>query len=418
MAGSSRFSLLVVALIALVSFVTARTVITSETCTTRYCNYPPKKVIRVTKPICKTTRYTVTRWKTVSIATSTRTISETVTVMSQRYTTIWRTSTVTTLATVWIGTTTHTRTVHVTTTSTNATVTLPLTTFTITTPSVSLPPPPGFTAVADDPDNKERLENPPNDPPWWESGRHRRNAEPEPEPATAKRYASAVTCTQTLLTKTGTSDLWKTTTKASKTTTKYVGVTKATSFLPRITLTSTTTKYIFTGTTSKYKVAFFSTIFTRTLTSYTDTTTYLSTTTTDSPAPTYYEACGPNNRSPGPHFNSLWTSELFGPGAGEVVQQIPTNGTSYDCCVACHTYSGVGTCIGNVWHAKTWWGELPCQGADCPEYTARCDLVIAQPDAETQCRRHQFSFTMTFNTMLIIVSNGPTCNRWMFWGFF
>ncbi|RVD89633.1 uncharacterized protein DFL_000632 [Arthrobotrys flagrans] len=416
MLGSSRFNLLVVALVAFVSFVTARTVITSQTCATRYCDNPPNKIYKVTKKIHKTARYTVTRWKTVTKPRSTRTIKVTKTVTSQKYSTIWQTSTTSTLVTIWIGTTTHTRTVHATSTSTTKTVTLPESTSTITTPSVTVAAPSGFVAIVDDPIN-EGIEAEPAPPPWWENGRRsRRSAEPEPEPepvAAKGKYVAALTCTKTLLTKTGTSDLWKTTTKAAATTTKTIVTTK-TVLPPLQTTNKTTTKIITLGTTSKYKVAFASSIFTRTLTSYTDATTYLSTVTTNLPVPTYYESCGTKNRSPPPEFRRHWTVVDAGPDAGETIKTTFSNGTSYDCCASCHTYNEGGVCIGSVWRALTWWGELGCLEGPCPEFSSKCELVIATSDEPAQCRAHGYKMIETLHDMEAIVSNGLSCARWKF----
>ncbi|KAK6526006.1 hypothetical protein TWF281_011047 [Arthrobotrys megalospora] len=420
MLGSSRFSLLVVALVAFISFVTARTVITSQTCATRYCDTPPKKVSKITKTVHKTARYTVTRWKTVAKPKSTRTVKVTKTVTSQRYSTVWQTASTTSLVTIWIGTTTQTRTVHATLTSTTTTITLPESTLTITTPSVTVAAPSGFIAIVDDPIN-EGIEEEPAPPPWWSGGRHRRDAEPEPA-AAKKKYVTVVSCTKTLLTKTGTSDLWKTTTKAAATTTKTIVSTK-TVLPPILTTTKTTTKITWT-TTSKYKVAFVSSIFTRTVTSYTDATTWLSTVTTNLPVPTYYESCGTKNRSPPPEFRRHWTVIDAGPDPGETIKTIWSNGTSYDCCAACHTYNEGGVCIGSIWRAQTWWGELPCwnppefpEPEPCPEFTAKCELIIATSDEPSQCHIRGYRMIETLKDKEAIVSNGLSCPRWQFHGF-
>ncbi|KAK6342313.1 hypothetical protein TWF718_007716 [Orbilia javanica] len=431
MFGHSRFNLLIITLVSFVSFVTSRTVLTSQTCATRYCNayVPSNKIHKVTKTVHKSARYTVTRWKTVSKPKSTRTVTVTKTTNVQKYRTVWLSSTTTSLVTKWIGTTTHVRTVHATTTIYTSTITLPVTTFTITHPYVVVPVPSGFVGIDSDPDNV-MARYPPEDDPWL-SGR---SAEPEPEPEPkpepeAKpepvpahgKYVTAITCTKFFTTKTGTSDLWKTTTKAGATTTKTV-ITTRTIQLPLLTLTKSTTQVIPTYT-SKYKVAFASSIFTRTLTSYTDATTYLSTATNDLPVPTYYAACGVYNKAPHPEYlERRYTIYNLAFGDDENIQTIWFNGTSHDCCAKCHTWDQGGACIGSVWRAQTWWGEQPCRGPpvgpeECPEFTAKCDLIIASSSAPDQCRSRYFDLTLITPTLEVkegIVSNGPACKAFKF----
>ncbi|KAF3275207.1 hypothetical protein TWF970_006929 [Orbilia oligospora] len=400
---SSRFNLLVVALVAFVSFVTARTVITSQTCATRYCGSPPKKIYRITKTIRKTIPYTKVRWKTVIKPRITRTVTSTKTVTSQRYFTIWKTFSTSSLAnTIWIGTTTHTRTVHDTLTITTATVTLPTFTSTITTPSITIPAPSGFLSIEDDPMNFGIGPDADNDPnsPWWAGDKRRREAQPDPA-AAQKKY--------------------KTTTKAASTTTKTVLKTKTT--LPPVKTTTKTTTKVQLITTSKYKVAFFSSIFTRTLTSYTDTTVYLSTVSTSRPAPTYYAACGEKDIAPGPHLGDVYHIDEANAVAGETTKVIFSNGTSYKCCEACHAYNeGGATCAGSVWSPLTEFGEQPCReppvgSRPCPEFTTRCELVIVGPDAPVQCPRRLFKFVYAALAPPRMISNGPTCARFSFRGF-
>ncbi|KAK6513051.1 hypothetical protein TWF506_009214 [Arthrobotrys conoides] len=416
---SSRFNLLIVALIAFVSFVTARTVITSQTCATRYCASPPKKTYRTTKTIRKTVPYTKVRWKTVVKPRVTRTVTATKTVTSQRYFTVWKTFSTSTLAnTIWIGTTTISRTVHETTTITTATITVPTFTSTITTPSITVPAPSGFVSIDEDPQNIGVT--PDDDGPWWAGGKNRRDAQPDPAAAKGK-YITAVTCTKILLTKTGTSDLWKTTTKAASTVTKTVLATK-TILPPIITTTKTTTK-VELITTSKYKVAFYSSFFTKTLTSYTAATTYLSTISTNLPAPTYYAACGDNNRAPNVGWWDVYHVTGGDAVAGETTKVIYSNGTSYNCCAACHTYNeGGATCVGSAWFTLTEFGEQPCQeppvgSRPCPEFTSKCELVIVTPEEPVQCRSSPFKFTYARYAPQKIISNGPKCNRFAWYGF-
>ncbi|EPS37971.1 hypothetical protein H072_8329 [Dactylellina haptotyla CBS 200.50] len=414
MFASSRFSLLLAAFVAFVLFVDARTIITTQTCASRYCDTPPKNVYKVTKTIHKTVPYTVVRWKTIFKPRSTRTVKVTRTVTSQRYSTILQTTSTTSLITVYIGTTTYTRTLIYTTTSTTTTITLLESTVTITTPSVTVPAPSGFVAIKDDPIN-DGLEVEIAPPPWWQGDRHRRSAEPEPKPE--QKYVSAVTCTKTLITKTGTSDLWRTTTKAAATTTKTIVSTKT--VLPPILTTTTTITKITRITTTTARVVFASTTFSKTLTSYTQATTWLSTVTTNLPAPTFYESCDVNNRSPPPEYRRHWTVVDAGPDPGETIKTTFFNGTSYDCCAACHTYDEGGVCIGSIWRALTGWGELGCQivpefPGPCPEFWAQCDLIIAVPDAPAQCHTRGYKLSETSKDRESIVSNGLSCPRWQF----
>lgn len=435
MYGSARFSLLVVALITFVSFVTARTVITSQTCATRYCGYPAPQIFKTTKTIRKTARYTVTRWKTVSKPKSTRTVKATKTVTSQRYTTVSRVSTYTSASTIWIGTTTHTRKLTTTFFKAATTLTIPVTTKTITASTRTIPAPSGFIGVAEDPDNKAALNG---KAPQWKRDTsildlelNRRSAEPEPapepepkpEPAANGKHVVAITCTKTLLTKTGTSDLWKTTTKSSGTTTKTVFVATTTTLPPisRITKVSTRTIKL---TTRKDKVAFATSWSSKTI--YTTSTKYLSTSTLNLPVQTFYASCGAKNMSPQENIHTDWAVWSAGPDHDETVHVIMSNGTSYDCCVSCHTWNQGGTCIGTVWRSQIWEGDEGCaisNDPDCvweppnPEFRTKCELVIASSNAPSQCRRHNYQFYSTGTEPFSTVSNGLGCRRYKFLGF-
>ncbi|KAK6529746.1 hypothetical protein TWF281_008908 [Arthrobotrys megalospora] len=422
MYSSSRFNLLVVALIAFISVVTARTVITSQTCATRFCGYavPQNKIYRTTKTIRKTVPYTVTRWKTKK---STRTVKATKTVTSQRYTTISRVTTVTSEVTVWIGTSTHTRKLTETVRSATLTETYPATTLIITYPVKTIPAPSGFVGVDDDPDNRSARSQPVRtwirrDEPVLNEQLDRRNAEPEPEPVAANgKYVTAVTCTKTLVTKTGTSDLWKTKTTGTTTKTIFVSTKKVTP--PIKTVTKWSTKTV-PKTTSKYKVAFASSITTTTL--YTTATTFLTTVTSQLPVETVYDSCGPRNRSPRPNFQPYWAAYQAGPDRGENVHVIMSNGTAHDCCVACHTYNLGGVCIGSVWRSTIFTGDPPCWPStdleDCdpwePEFRSKCELVIAASNAPALCRKHTYSFYTTNTEPEAVVSNGLSCQRYKF----
>ncbi|KAK6354287.1 hypothetical protein TWF730_008699 [Orbilia blumenaviensis] len=436
MYGFYRFNLLVVALITLASFVTARTVITSQTCTTRFCGYPVHKIYKSTKTICKSTRYTKFRWRTVSKAKSTRTIKTTKTITSQRYTTISRVSTYTSESTIWIGTSTHTRKLTDTIFTASETVTIPVTTRVISASTRTIPAPSGFIGVDDDPDNVGARTAPTFIPravntnePIPEVELDRRNPEPEPRPepepepepvAANGRHVTAVICTKTIITKTGTSDLTKITTKISGTVTKTVFVATTTTVPPikRVTIVSTRT---IRRTTSKNKVAFATSK--TTLFIYTTSTKYLSTVTSHIPVQTYYESCGTRNRSPRPNLQIGWAAWNAGPAPGEDVREFSNNGTAYDCCVSCHTYNSGGVCVGSLWRSNIWGGDPGCalsNDPDCvdepfnPEFRSKCHLIIAASSAPALCRRQTYDFYTTGTEPEAVVSNGLTCRRYKF----
>ncbi|KAK6511382.1 hypothetical protein TWF481_000299 [Arthrobotrys musiformis] len=444
MFGSSRLNLLVVALITFVSFVTARTVITSQTCTTRYCGYavPQNKIFKTTKTIRKTVKYTVTRWKTTAKPKSTHTLKTTKTVTSQRYTTVSKDTTVT--RTVLAGGKTHTEFVtHISTIlKPSATVTVSATTKTITPPTITIPAPSGFVGVAEDPDNKAALTEPRFTPPGgWkrhepvlEVEHDRRSAEPEPAPepepepepvavANAKgKHVTALTCTKTLLTKTGKIELWKTTTKWTGPTTKTIFVATKTTTPPISTVTKFNTKVV--KTTELVDNLVVSNLW-FTTTRYTTSTKYLKTVTSTLPAATFHASCGDRNRSPQQKYFYSWAVYNAGPdrAGGEVVDVILSNGTAYDCCVACHTYKKAGTCIGTVWRSNIWNGIPFCAispDPDCvdevfePEFRSTCELIIASSNAASQCRKHSYDFYNTGTEPYSAVSNGLGCRRYKF----
>ncbi|KAK6510876.1 hypothetical protein TWF506_009968 [Arthrobotrys conoides] len=437
MFGTSRFNLLVVALITFVSFVTARTVITSQTCSTRYCGYavPQNKIFRTTKTIHKSARYTVTRWKTVSKPKSVHTVKVTKTTTSQRKTWITRYATFYIGTTIWTGTSTHTRKSTTTIYKAATTLTSSITTITIPQSTKTIPIPAGFTGVAEDPANKAALRGRPldlkRDAPVLGLELERRNAEPEPapepepepepEPAAKGKHVTAVTCTKTLITKTGTSDLWKTTTKLSGTTTKTVFVSTKTVLPPISTIIRTSTKTV-TLTTKKDKVAF-ATSWTST-TVYTTSTKYLTTVTKDYPVQTYHPSCGERNLSPQEYLSTYWAAWETWPHPDENVHVIMSNGTRYDCCVSCHTWNQGGTCIGTVWRSTIFEGDPPPCAFDpdpnCvdtpfePEFRSKCELIIAASNSPAHCRTHEYSFYTTGTEPRAAVSNGLGCKRYKF----
>ncbi|KAK6363794.1 hypothetical protein TWF730_001206 [Orbilia blumenaviensis] len=395
---SFRFNVLVTILITLVSLCSARTVITIEKCSTRFCG-SPVKVYRTTKTVCARTPYTVTRWKTSIVPAATKTET------ANSYFYVTKTATlsiVTSLKTVWIGTSTHTR--KFTTTGPSFIATAPITTRTITPSTVPAPTPSGIFGINQDPDNKAA------------QTLGKRNA--EPEPAAVTKYASAVTCTKTLLTKTGTSDLWKTTTKKSGTKTVVVP-------LSTITLTVWTTgkgAKTIVSTTSMKKVAFASS----TTTIYTPATYYQTTVTTTLPTPTYYQQCGYRNRAPPPEMQSrYWVAIVLDYPFDE--PGIVTEGTmnAYDCCVSCWTLpASKGKCLGSIWSYTGPWGPPPCDWRDeenCnwpdqPPGTpnAICRLILEGKKGE--CKKKDFILYGSSSESPSVISNGPGCLKFKFAG--
>ncbi|RVD81601.1 uncharacterized protein DFL_009458 [Arthrobotrys flagrans] len=395
MNGFSRLNILVLALITLASFCTARTIITIDgKCTTRYCGRPVPKIYKTTKTIHTTGRYTVTRWKTVTKPKVTKTITRTKKVISTVTKTI---STVTSV-------TTKLETVNSYYTSTitipSSTRTLSITTKTLQS-TITIPAPSGFVGVNDDPGNKLAQE-----------GVRRRDAEPEPEPAAKQKYITAITCTKTLLTKTGTSDLWKTTTKKAGTTTETVWTTRTVWSNQTVTKENPVTV---TLTVTEYTTV--STFITVTTTAV--TTTYLSTITTSLPQTTFHEACGPRNQGPPPEEDRYYAADAS-PDVGEILEIVWSNGSIYDCCVACQTYPGPGTCMGSVYNYQGAWGPPDCPGTDweeCPphepKWYSKCELAISGGIAGT-CRQHRYEYQWYFNQPPTVVSNGPGCKRFKY----
>ncbi|KAK6507222.1 hypothetical protein TWF481_005672 [Arthrobotrys musiformis] len=400
MFGFSRLNILVLALITFASFCTARTVITIDgKCSTRYCGYsvPNSKIYKTTKTVRTTARYTVTRWKTVTKAKVTKTVTATKKVTAIATKTI---STVTSVTTKSGGTVTSTYT---------SSVTVPsfIGTFEITTKTLqstqTVAAPSGFVGVNDDPDNEPAKRA-------LQDGIRRRNA--GPDPAAKQQYITAITCTKTLLTKTGTSDLWKTTTKSVGTTSKTVWTTqtiKSTKTVTKkdpVTIRSTITKF---ATVSEYT----------TVTVTKLTTSYLTTVTTSLPQTTYYEACGPRNQGPPPSELNFYAINAS-PDPGENLKIVWSNGTIYDCCVACQTYPGPGTCMGSVYNYQGHWGAPDCPELDwdicppfIPEWYSRCELAISGGSAGT-CRKHRYEYEWYFNQPPTVVSNGPGCKRFKY----
>ncbi|RVD84430.1 uncharacterized protein DFL_006179 [Arthrobotrys flagrans] len=390
-----RFSVLVTALIALVSICAARTVITIEKCTTRSCGLPAK-VYRTTKTVRTTARYTVTRWKTVTKP------AKTVTVVDPKP--AWKTETVT-VSTVTkerlITTGDFTENVVHTRTISSFIATAPVTTRTTSPPAVVIPAPSGIYGVNQDPANA--------------AGRAvgRRNAEPEPAAGAAKKYPTAVICTKTLLTKTGTSDLWKTTTKA-----------KGTKTVSKPYTTSTRTKTVTIKNAKTITVTGWITNITRITTTTTITTlaTYYETTITESlPTPTNYAACGALNRVPPPDFGTFWL--VGGLGYSDDEPSIYTEGdmNAYDCCVSCWTLpASKGKCIGSVYNYIGLWGDPICDwqhDEDCgftpPGVpTGTCRLILES--TKGVCRTSNYYFYQDITNPPRSFSNGPGCLRYKY----
>ncbi|KAK6538489.1 hypothetical protein TWF694_010072 [Orbilia ellipsospora] len=415
---TSRFSLWAVALFAFATLCAARTVITTQRCTTRYCGQPAK-VYRTTKTIHKSTPYTVTRWKTTTKPKYTVKSTGTKTVTSQPYNTIW---TVTSWHTILIGTSTSTRKYTAYTPAT--TVTEPLVTAVVTPPVHTVSAPAGFVGVNDDVDNQKAgvTGHARRDvaPPEMERREAAPEPEPEPEPVPgAKQYVTAITCTKTYLTKTGTSALWKTTTKTTGTITKLVAWTTQTYVLNPINVTPKNAKTINT-TTSVYKVVITST--TTTLTTGT-TTVYEKTVTSTLPVETNYLACGDRNQSPNQalriqNFAVADKIILTGDTSTQVIKM--GNGEAYDCCVLCHTYPGPELCVGSIYYHTGLWGA-PCWDwthEDCdvhePEFNMQCNLYLTA-NKPGVCPHAKFSIVNDITINPVVVSNGPHCARWKYY---
>ncbi|KAF3086158.1 hypothetical protein TWF102_011168 [Orbilia oligospora] len=393
-----RFSILVTAFITFVSLCAARTVITLEKCTTRSCGVPVK-VHRTTKTDHVTARYTITRWKkTVTVPAKIVTVVDTKPA--------WKTKTVTasTVTKEIYITTGERRTEIVIRTKTISSViaTLPVITRTIRPQTVVIPAPSGVYGVNQDPANK--------------AGQTitRRNAEPEPTPGAAKKYPSAVVCTKTLLTKTGTTDIWKTTTKK-----------KGTKTVSKSYTTSTRTKTV-TVKNPKIitKIAGFITNTTSITTSTTITTRvtlFEKTVTEILPTPTFYAACGASNRVPPPDFGTFWL--VGGPGYSDDEPTIYTEGdmSPHDCCVSCWTLpASKGKCIGSVHYYLGLWGDPNCDwehDEDCGvpppgEPTAGCRLILESKKGV--CRTSNYYFYVDVTNPPIVFSNGPGCLRYKY----
>ncbi|KAK6349302.1 hypothetical protein TWF730_010052 [Orbilia blumenaviensis] len=414
MRGLYRFNLLVLALLAIVSYCTARTIITlPDKCTTRYCVTPVTKVYKIVKIWHTTGRYTVTRWKTSTKYPKTKTVTATKKITSTIHKTVSKSTTFTARTTIW-ETLTLTSTNWVTVAT--ATLTLPITTLT-TRPLSYIPAPSGFVGVNDDPDNlgaasvsQEQRRNVEPEP---TPGPKPRNAEPEPKPVAAK-HITAITCTRTILTKTGTSDLWKTKTKTMPTPTKTVWKTET------YRTTKTTTKTV--GTTSYSSIRDFT--LTRTTVTATIGTTaykYLTTTTEVLPLMTVYAACMENNHGPPPAVQFDYYAIGAEAYPNETTKVIYSNGSTYDCCVACLTYAGPEVCLGSVYNYQGQWGGPECPGGweECPpwepEFHSRCQLVLA-PDAPGNCRTHSYGYEWYMNQPPTVVFNGPSCKRFKWTG--
>ncbi|KAK6523082.1 hypothetical protein TWF694_005980 [Orbilia ellipsospora] len=417
---TSRFRLWAFALFAFATLCTARTVITSSGCTTHYCDHPTAKVYYTTKTISKNTPYTVTRWKTATKPKYTVPATGTKTITSRPIVTIL---TVTSLHTKWIGTTTYTRRVTITTPA--ATETVPYTTTkTVTPPGKTVSAPAGFVGINDDPENKNA--GVATNLPPWNPKRREASPKPAPEPVpAAKQYISAVTCTKTIITKTGTSDLWKTTTKTVGTTTKIVAYVTLTDTLPVSTVTAKNAKTINT-TTSLYKVAFASVTSTRTVTSGT-AIAYLGTVTTVLPTPTNYLACGDRNQSPTFAQRQNFAVAITlpkAPGDPSFQKTIIGKGGAADCCALCHAYPGPELCIGSIFYYTGLWGD-PGPGCDwenedtpeCnppePEFDMDCRLILVANKPGT-CPRTGFTFEFDSAVNPVVISNGPHCPYWKF----
>ncbi|KAK6331600.1 hypothetical protein TWF718_002149 [Orbilia javanica] len=414
---SSRLNLLVVALIALVSFCTARTTITIQSCATRYCANPTE-VLRTTKTIHKTTRYTKVRWRT-----STK-YKTTTTTTSTRFATTTKYST-STLKTVTIitGTSTRTQTLpHWFFATEPYTVTWLRTS--IYTPTYTVPTPSGFLALDNDPDNAASPDY--TALPSAVVDADKRNVKIDIEPRDpANKYASAVTCTKTLLTKTGTSDLWKTTTKTSSTSTKVVYKTLTITRSSTKTVTAKdakTTRVLFTTYTSIYGTS------TETIWTMLPTTLFTTTVLTSEATATVYAACANANVAPDHIIYHRHAAVNYGPDPDEKVVEIVAPGGPETCCALCQTYSGPGQCMGSIYNflgaeipeedcPDAWSGGVFLGWEFCPydpDNDMKCQLIISQEEESCRTRTFEFIPAVFGKTRDKHLSNGPACARFKY----
>ncbi|KAK6539757.1 hypothetical protein TWF694_009953 [Orbilia ellipsospora] len=384
----------------LISFSLARTVITSETCTTKYCAHPIGGVSRTTRTIHTTGRYIITKTRTIVKARTTKTTTKTTTVHP---------TTTFTVSTVYFGTTIFTTTLHLETDITSfitITAHADITTKTVTPATRTVAAPSGFTAIADDPANDPKKFSP---LPVW-----RRSAAPVAAP-NAQSYPTAVTCIKTILTKTGTSDLWKTSTSAPLAVTKISWKTITGSTVQKV-FTLSNARSI-TTTVLASRVIWTTVHFVDTTT----TTAYSTTVTTAAATPLYYAACGPKNRIPPPEERSYSNAAGVGPTQDEIntgfVISMDNNENDYGCCVRCLTLpASQGKCLGSVYNYIGPWGDTcPFNNPDCDppvfDNISRCFLILEGTPGV--CSRHTYQLmSWTDTDPPVIISNGPSCARW------
>ncbi|KAK6345837.1 hypothetical protein TWF730_010180 [Orbilia blumenaviensis] len=420
---STRFNVLLFALIALVSFTTARTTITIQSCSTRYCGNPTK-AIRTTKTVHKTTRYSVYRWKTSTKYRTTHTLTST------KYTTLtkYNTNTIRTV-TIYTGKSTRIQTLVPSVYATEPqTWTFDRTV--IITPTYTVPAPSGFIGVDNDPDNSASPDYTPLPAPQ-EPDRLKRDSARDAaaevlEPRDpANRYAEAVTCTKTLLTKTGTMDVWMTTTKTLGVTTALVQKTVTINRTNTKTVTAKDARTIRTLST-KYSSVWGTS--TQTIWTMQPVTISPTVTLTSEATATAYAACAINNVAPDWRPGQLVAAN-YGPAPGEKYIDIVGKTGTEECCVLCLNYSGPGKCLGTVWNFLG--AEIPEE--DCPDAFSggvfmgwefcpfdpddhsMCRLIISD-DEEGTCKTHTFEYVrhVVGKTRMKYVSNGPSCARYKY----
>ncbi|KAF3935673.1 hypothetical protein ABW19_dt0206952 [Dactylella cylindrospora] len=385
---------------------------TTLRCATQYCVNKLNKVPTTIKTVRTSTKQTITKItyvKTRTVKDPKKTLTKTATVRPTQTVTQ---STVFVYTTVWISTIRATR--WFTAYSTTTVSVTGVTTLTRTPATKTIPTSSGFTAVLRDTANlptpsarkRDALPEPLPEP--------EAEPEPEPEPVPAARYPKKVFCTKTLKTVVAVTTV-KTVAKTTiyvpaKTTWKKVtkGSTVYTYYTPKNAPTITQTLNLIRTLGPKVTTTIWSTV-----------TAYRSTVTVAAPTPTFYAGCAAINQNPPPgkHMNIDGGYSVYTSGGGPSIA-FKTNGTVYDCCVACHTLpASQGTCLGSSWRFLQVWGEPPCwnvpdedecEFVDSPD-VAECTLFLASGNT---CRTAGFDWSSAFDPIQMAVSNGPRCKFW------
>jgi len=313
----------------------------------------------------------------------------------------------------YTSTTTRTRAGTRVTFSTTTLTLSSVTTWTSTPATYTVPTPRGFLPIMKDPANQPF---PAVNEPWKRDAMP--DAMPEPAPAPAPSYPKVISCTMTRKT------------IIPYTSTKTVGW-RTVSVRPTVTVTVTGTEtWRWTETDHTYPpnpktstsiITGISTVWkTKTSTSWSTITVYTSTKIVTQPTPTFFAACGPDNQAPPPEIRNSWPWAgwaLVATPSGSLTSY-PTNGTEYDCCVACHKRpSSQGKCIGSFWRSTHcfWnceedgcWDD--CTGGPPPATAATCYLLLG--GTAGTCRNNKFQFMNAWGEHPGVASNGPGCALW------